>query len=237
MTQTEHHDAIHAAESSESTFVQPNTSTEADAIERAIAATTPASVARDALEAMERTWKRWTGEAAGAPDFHRALYISIVRGRETGAAQEVVLSMFTNEHFADAGLRATIQKLIVCCAYAHQTIEAYARNDVQKAWQYAANCQYWHGLTVGVAGTLSADFATAVEGLRTEIPRAGAAATNARAAEHRAAVHAWLDKHYDEQQALGARHTDMAAALEKLVLREHETILKDITAWKKKRKR
>ena len=63
--------------------------------------------------------------------------------------------------------------------------------------------------------------------------KAGADAANVQHKTNQRLVSEWLDANYRP----GYKHADMAAEIEKLVAREYDTILKDITAWKKKRKR
>ncbi len=67
--------------------------------------------------------------------------------------------------------------------------------------------------------------------------RKGAAITNAQHEEARVAVYDWLGKHYDEYKRKKATHGTMAEEIERHVARDYGTILKDITAWKKIRKR
>ncbi len=62
--------------------------------------------------------------------------------------------------------------------------------------------------------------------------RAGAESTNSKHKTHQDAVFDWLDTNYRP----GYKHADMAAEIEKLVPREYDTILKDITAWKRPQK-
>ncbi len=63
--------------------------------------------------------------------------------------------------------------------------------------------------------------------------RRAADATNARHKTNRDQVFQWLEANYRP----GYKHADMAVEIEKLVPREYDTILKDISAWKKTRKR
>jgi len=66
---------------------------------------------------------------------------------------------------------------------------------------------------------------------RLEPLRKGAAITNAPHDEARSKVYAWLDSNYRP----GHKHSDMAVLIEKEVAREYDTVLKDITNWKKLR--
>lgn len=59
----------------------------------------------------------------------------------------------------------------------------------------------------------------------------GAHKSNAPHKEAQEKVFKWLDENYKP----GRKHSDMAELLEKEVPREYDTLLKDITAWKKKR--
>jgi len=61
--------------------------------------------------------------------------------------------------------------------------------------------------------------------------RKGAEITNAPHDEARSKVYAWLDSNYRP----GYKHSDMAVLIEKEVTREYDTVLKDITNWKKLR--
>ncbi|MPM75278.1 hypothetical protein SDC9_122270 [bioreactor metagenome] len=61
--------------------------------------------------------------------------------------------------------------------------------------------------------------------------KTGSSVTSAKYEAERAFVYEWLDKNFKH----GAKHSDLALQLEKLVPREYDTILKDITAWKKRK--
>lgn len=69
--------------------------------------------------------------------------------------------------------------------------------------------------------------------IRSRDSKAGAEKSNKKHADRQTDVFSWLDEHYTTDQ----KHKDMAELIEKLVPREYDTILKDITAWKKMRKR
>ena len=71
--------------------------------------------------------------------------------------------------------------------------------------------------------------------VRSETARKGAEETNKRHADNQEFVFKWLDANYQ----MGMKHKEMAVTLVPLLdgEREYETILKDITEWKKKRKR
>ena len=56
--------------------------------------------------------------------------------------------------------------------------------------------------------------------------------TNAKHKRHQQEVYDWLEANHHP----GYKHADMAAEIEKLVPREYDTILKDITAWKRLKK-
>lgn len=62
--------------------------------------------------------------------------------------------------------------------------------------------------------------------------KAGADAANAQHKTNQKLVFEWLDANH----CPGYKHADMAAEIEKLVPREYDTILKDITAWKKRKR-
>lgn len=62
--------------------------------------------------------------------------------------------------------------------------------------------------------------------------RKAADAANAPHKANQEAVFEWLETNYRP----GYKHADMAAEIEKLVEREYDTILKDITAWKKRKR-
>lgn len=62
--------------------------------------------------------------------------------------------------------------------------------------------------------------------------RKAADAANAPHKANQEAVFEWLEANYRP----GYKHADMAAEIEKLVEREYDTILKDITTWKKRKR-
>lgn len=177
---------------------------------------TPIQICVSAVGRLAKIWDQVserTGQGEGK--FIEEVFGGLWRDEDTGEELEEEINRW-EEQPEDMKSLGILQAMLISCAYACQGMKAQRVNDLTRAWQYTARCQYWLGIAVGACSLRRLQGAP-----DTQFAKLGASARHKENREMKAQVLAWYASHAD---SVGSKDAAAEAIAGKLVPVKFRTV-------------